>query len=98
MSQLNNSAPARTHLVYPETEELEQKLATLHLTGAPAPLALSGALSKFDRTDSTPLIGTEFARGVQIRDILNAENADELLRDLAITGTLHCILAVERLY
>ena len=86
MSQTTNAAPSRTHLVFPETEEVEQKIATLRLTGAPAPLQLGPSLNKFGKTDLTPLIGTEFARGVQIRDLLKAENADELVRDLAILG------------
>lgn len=71
--------------MFPETEKVEQKLASLRLTGAPAPLQLGTALSKFGRADLTPLIGTEFERSVQIRDLLKAENADEVLRDLAIT-------------
>ena len=56
----------RTQLVTPETEQLEQKLSTLKLTGAPAPLKLGHSLDKFEKSDSTPLIGTEFARGVQL--------------------------------
>ncbi|KAI0338698.1 TfdA family taurine catabolism dioxygenase TauD [Trametopsis cervina] len=74
----------RTQLVFPETEQLEQKLATLTLTGAPAPLKLGNSLDKFEKADATPLIGTEFARGVQIAELLKAPNADELIRDLAI--------------
>ncbi|KAJ3378665.1 hypothetical protein HDU84_007397 [Entophlyctis sp. JEL0112] len=31
-----------------------------------------------------PHIGTEFAEGIQVRDILNAPNSDELLLDLAV--------------
>ncbi|KAI8618064.1 hypothetical protein BC830DRAFT_1216883 [Chytriomyces sp. MP71] len=31
-----------------------------------------------------PHIGTEFAEGIQIRDILSAEDADDLLQDLAV--------------
>ena len=77
----------RTHLIFPETEQVEQKLASLRLTGAPAPLQLGTSLNRFGKTDVTPLIGTEFERGVQIRELLNAENSDELLKDLAILGT-----------
>ena len=77
---------SKTNLVFPETEEVEQKLATLRLTGAPAPLQLGKSLDNFGKSDLTPLIGTEFARGVQIRDLLKASNTDELIRDLAILG------------
>ncbi|GJE98346.1 taurine catabolism dioxygenase [Phanerochaete sordida] len=77
-------APTRSQLISSETEQLEEKLATLHLTGAPAPLQLGKSLDGFQKADLTPLIGTEFARGVQIVDLLKASNADDLIRDLAI--------------
>ncbi|KAI0084558.1 hypothetical protein BDY19DRAFT_898334 [Irpex rosettiformis] len=74
----------RTNLLFPETEKVEEQLASLKLTGAPAPLKLGKSLDKFEKVDSTPLIGTEFARGVQLSELLKAPNADELIRDLAI--------------
>ncbi|KAH8920393.1 taurine catabolism dioxygenase [Atractiella rhizophila] len=48
-----------------------------------APLKYGGSLDKFTKFDSTPIIGTEFV-DVQLSDLLKAENADELIRDLAI--------------
>lgn len=51
------------------------------------PLKLSGALEKavaFE--DLTPTIGREFPTVNIVDDLLNADNADELLRDLAITS------------
>ena len=51
----------------------------------PAPLKLSGVLSQFRSKELTPVIGTEFF-DVNLVEWLNAPNADELLRDLAITG------------
>jgi len=51
------------------------------------PLKKSGALDaaiKFD--DITPTIGREYLTAQIVEDILNAHNADELLRDLAITS------------
>ncbi|CZT18679.1 related to taurine dioxygenase [Ramularia collo-cygni] len=51
----------------------------------PQPLKLSGALECFPREDTTPVIGTEFPNVNIVDDLLNAPNADELLRDLAIT-------------
>ncbi|KAI9366946.1 TfdA family taurine catabolism dioxygenase TauD [Zopfochytrium polystomum] len=51
------------------------------------PLALSGALDKFQRFDLTPHIGTEFENGVQLSQLLKAANSDDLIRDLAITAS-----------
>jgi hypothetical protein len=51
------------------------------------PLKKSGALDaafKFD--DVTPTIGREYLTAQIVEDILNAPNADDLLRDLAITS------------
>ncbi|KAK4543052.1 hypothetical protein LTR36_005829 [Oleoguttula mirabilis] len=50
------------------------------------PLKLSGALeAKVSFEDTTPTIGREFPHVNIVDDLLNADNADELLRDLAIT-------------
>ena len=94
MSATVTRTPGRTQLVSPETEEVEQKLATLRLTGAPAPLQLSKSLDAFQKADLTPLIGTEFARGTQIVDLLKAPNADDLIRDLAILGMCPFVMRV----
>ncbi|KAF3767304.1 taurine dioxygenase family protein [Cryphonectria parasitica EP155] len=51
----------------------------------PKPLQLSGALKDFSYEDTTPAIGREFLGVNIVDDVLNASNADELLRDLAIT-------------
>ena len=80
------SVPSRTQLILPETEKVAEKIAALRLTGAPAPLKLGKSHDAYEKTDSTPTIGTEFARGVQLTDLLKAPNADEIIRDLAILG------------
>ncbi|KAN0112408.1 taurine catabolism dioxygenase [Hyaloscypha variabilis] len=50
------------------------------------PLKKSGALdAAFEFDDVTPTIGREYLTAQIVEDILNAPNADELLRDLAIT-------------
>ena len=54
----------------------------------PEPLRLSGALDHFKHEETTPIIGREFIDVNIVNDLLNAENADERLRDLAITSTL----------
>ncbi|KAM0469438.1 hypothetical protein ACHAP7_010018 [Fusarium lateritium] len=51
----------------------------------PEPLRLSGALDQFKHEESTPVIGREYSDVNLVDDIINAENADELIRDLAIT-------------
>lgn len=58
----------------------------------PEPLKLSGALEgKFSFEDTTPVIGREFHNVNIVDDILNAPDADKLLRDLAITSTYSSI-------
>jgi hypothetical protein len=51
------------------------------------PLKLAGALESFESFDVTPIIGREFP-AAQLADWLDAPNADELIRDLAITSAL----------
>ncbi|KAI9930612.1 hypothetical protein ASPWEDRAFT_153889 [Aspergillus wentii DTO 134E9] len=51
----------------------------------PAPLRPSGALDEFAFEETTPAIGREYPTVNIVNDLLNAPNADELVRDLAIT-------------
>jgi hypothetical protein len=55
----------------------------------PKPLQPSGALDKFTFEESTPVIGREYPKVNLVDDIINAPNADELIRDLAITSASH---------
>ncbi|CCC13798.1 hypothetical protein SMACR_07308 [Sordaria macrospora] len=48
------------------------------------PLKLSGVLDQYEHFDVTPIIGREFPKA-NLVEWLNAPNADELIRDLAIT-------------
>jgi hypothetical protein len=50
------------------------------------PLELSGALDSFHFEESTPTIGREYFNVDIVKDILEAENEDALVRDLAITS------------
>lgn len=55
-------------------------------TGHRKPLQPSGALKDFKYEDTTPEIGREFLDVNIVDDLLNAPNADEVLRELAITS------------
>ncbi len=48
-------------------------------------MQVTGALDKFESFDMTPCIGKEFPTA-NLAQWLKAPNADELLRDLAVTG------------
>jgi hypothetical protein len=51
------------------------------------PLNKSGVLdAAFEFEDITPVIGREYPKAQIVEDILNAPNADDLLRDIAITS------------
>lgn len=54
-------------------------------TKFPKPLKLSGAIKEYDQFDPTPIMGREFPKA-NLVDWLNAPNADDLIRDLAITS------------
>ena len=52
-----------------------------------APLKKTGVLdSAFEFEDVTPVIGRGYPKARIVEDILGAENADELIRDIAITS------------
>ncbi|ORY73450.1 hypothetical protein BCR35DRAFT_344434 [Leucosporidium creatinivorum] len=61
-----------------------QSVGSLALRGSQIPLKPTGALEKFKSIDLTPVIGREYPE-VQLIDLLRAPNADELIRELAIT-------------
>ena len=52
------------------------------------PFKPSGALDTFAWEDTTPVIGREYPKLNIVDDILNAENAEALLTELAIKSTL----------
>ena len=52
----------------------------------PVPLSPSGALDQFKHEEVTPVIGREYPSLNLVDDVINAKNADELIRDLAITS------------
>ena len=69
-----------------QTEEASvADLANLKLKASSfkEPLKSTGSLDKYTSIDITPVIGTEYPQ-VNLVELVNAPNADELLRDLAI--------------
>lgn len=62
--------------------QTEEKQAPVHRE----PLQLKGVLDQYDSFDVTPIIGREFSNA-NLKEWLRAPNSDELIRDLAITGT-----------
>ena len=52
------------------------------------PLKVSGAIDRFEHEDVTPVIGREYPHVNIVNDLFNADNADELIRDLAINSRL----------
>jgi hypothetical protein len=65
-----------------------QRIVPISVEGSryPEPLKPSGALDRFKYEESTPVIGREYSDVNLVDDIINAKNADELIRDLAITS------------
>ena len=51
------------------------------------PLQYSGLLDSYTQQDLTPVIGREY-KGLQVADILKAENSDQIIKDLAVTSML----------
>jgi len=49
------------------------------------PLKLKGVLEKYEHFDVTPVIGREYPT-INLKEVLDSPNADEMLRDLAITS------------
>ncbi|GAA6057856.1 hypothetical protein JCM3770_002723 [Rhodotorula araucariae] len=67
------------------TETLPAAVGSLSLSGSALnPLEPSGALDKYNPVDLTPVIGRQFTE-VQLKDLLEGERSDELLKELAVT-------------
>jgi hypothetical protein len=59
---------------------------SVSVKGGRTPLRASGSLEPYEKFEVTPVIGTEFARGIQLTELLSAPNSDQLIRDLAVLG------------
>lgn len=66
-------------------EVVEVPLPTEARTRLEKPLEYSGSLDSYQNSDLTPVIGREYY-GLQVAEIIAAENSDVLVRDLAATS------------
>lgn len=57
------------------------------------PLEYSGSLDNFEHTDVTPVVGRLYPT-IQIRDLLEAQNARQLLQDLAYTSKQSTLVVI----
>jgi hypothetical protein len=48
----------------------------------------SGSLDSYSQNDLTPVIGTEYEE-LQVADILESDQCDRLIKDLAVTSALY---------
>lgn len=71
----------------PQATHEEPKVASQSLLREP--LKPTGAIECFEHFDVTPCIGREF-RNVNLAEWLEAPNANDLLKDLAITSKFKC--------
>lgn len=55
------------------------------------PLQYTGSLDPYQKADLTPAIGREFY-GLQVADILKAEDSERFIKDLAVTSMLEFIV------
>lgn len=82
----------RIHDLKVKAQEVVSQATTPAKLIKPA-MQLAGALDKFESFDITPVIGKEFPTA-NLTEWLESPNADELIRDLAVTGKL--ILSIYR--
>ncbi|OWZ68695.1 hypothetical protein AYX14_05419 [Cryptococcus neoformans] len=65
-------------------DSLTQKVGTLGVRGSTQPIPRNYSLDKWQSFEVTPFIGQEFSSDIQLSQIVNAPNADELIKDLAV--------------
>lgn len=73
-------ASTLTHTI----DSLTQKVGTLGVRGSTQPIPRNHSLDKWKSLEVTPFIGQEFGSDIQLSQIVNAPNADELIKDLAV--------------
>jgi hypothetical protein len=75
-------------------QNVTETVSTLSLTPGKGksllkePLKYSGSLDQFPYEDLTPSIGTEFSSATQLSQLLQSDDADKFIKDLAILSNL----------
>lgn len=72
----------------PKTIIIQEMASSSDSNSLRSPLELSGSLDSFRFEESTPTIGREYIDVNLVKDILDTEDGDALVRDLAITSKL----------
>ena len=72
------------------TAESTPSAASVAVKGTTArkPLAASGVLSKYGQHDLTPVLGVQF-EDLQLSQLLKEDDADDLIKELAILGKFY---------
>jgi hypothetical protein len=78
-------APSAIDVTPPSSIHEGEALNGKNVKARTQPIANSGSLHSHDQIDLTPSIGTEIPN-VQIKTLLSSSNADNLVKDLAVTG------------
>jgi hypothetical protein len=74
----------------PEKEQqVSDASAAIFRQSSRKPVELSGAIEHLRSEDLTPAIGREYYDVNIVDDLMNAENSDDRLRDLALAGRTH---------
>lgn len=77
---------SQTQTTQPPASNSGTDAGSIALRGSNEPLKPTGALDKYAQFEVTPVIGRQYG-SVQLRELLQASNSDELIRELAIVGT-----------
>ena len=84
-AQTASNGDAKQHAAAISNGDAEE-IEPTHRASPSPPLQLKGVLNQFKSFDVTPVIGKEFPEA-NLAEWLRAPNSDELIRDLAITGS-----------
>ena len=82
---VSDQSPTMPSAIYDEQPSSVFGGNVLAKTRCENPLRYGGSLDGWSHIDLTPVIGREF-EGLQVAHILSAQNRDELIKDLAVTG------------
>lgn len=78
-------SPVKKHRNMPGVDRVYSATPHTARTRLTEPLEYTGLLDSYKHRDLTPVIGREY-QGLQIVDLLKAENSRDLIRDVAVTS------------